>query len=188
MIKNTIESIKTNIKGLSFKEALDYIWTYYKLPITGIVLGVIFIVSIASTVITNAMLDPVLRLGVENSICISEDALITEKLGLTFPDSKGNNAPVIMSVNDVNDDTAYGPVQLMAYLSANELDAIICTEPMKDYLIGVFEEENNASFNDISSSQLGIELAPVFGSIYYVYLKDSDHVAAAEKFLTIICE
>lgn len=52
-IHDEIKEQRKKLKDLSFSDKIKYIWSYYWIPIVGVVLAVIFAVSLISSIVKN---------------------------------------------------------------------------------------------------------------------------------------
>ena len=183
--KSILQDFKEKTAGMNFGQKLEYFWTYYKLP-TIIAAFVLFVlITIAGGMIRNALTKPVLNVGVLSDI----DLYLHEDLGKaveqTFPENTGFHKPVLSSFYSPADTTVlYASTQLMAYLSADELDALICDMATVEYCLN---SDLSLTFEDISSTPVG-EVAQAVGipALYYVILTDSPNTDAAEEFLPVL--
>lgn len=180
-IKEDLEKMK----GMSFKEAVDHIFTYYGLAIAGIIFGLIFIISLASTVITNKRTVPVISFAVQNEMeyYYSED--ITSLLTEAFPDATGYHEPFKCTFSGAGDrNDVYAGIQLAAYIAAGDIDAILCDAETADYL---GESGDSIHVNDISDTVLGKKAAEIgLTPLYYITNNEWKNAEAADRLLKVI--
>ena len=120
---------KKKLKEMTFKEKLDYIWTYYKLHI----LAFLFIAVIAGSLVYTAM-NPPLPAYIEAAMCdvymgeAVEEALIEllHGAGLYEPSQERISATYFNNSDDPNLQIAMSQ-RFMAMLAATELDIIIAS-------------------------------------------------------------
>ena len=155
------------IRGMGFKKAADHIFTYYGLWIAAIIFAVIFIISLTSTVIRNRLTVPVINVAVQNELDFFYADDISSLLKEAFPDATGFSEPLKCSFSGSGDETdMYAGIQLMAYIAAGDIDAVICDQATADYLTN---SENGASVTDISGTVLGKKAAAAgLSPLYYV--------------------
>lgn len=155
------------IRGMGFRKAADHIITYYGLWIAVFIFALIFIISIASTVIRNRLTAPVINVAVQNELVFHFPDDISSLLKETFPDSTGFNEPLECSFSGPGDETdIYAGIQLMAYIAAGDINAVICDQTTADYLRS---SEDAASVTDISGTSLGKKAAGIgLSPLYYV--------------------
>ena len=55
-IHDEIKEQRKKLKDLSFSDKIKYIWSYYWIPIVGVILAVIFAVSLISSIVKNLLL------------------------------------------------------------------------------------------------------------------------------------
>lgn len=173
------------IKGMSFKEAVDHILTYYGLWIAAIIFGLIFIISLTTTVIKNKKTIPVIQVAVQNEIGYYYAEDVTALLNNTFPDATGYHEPLSCAFSGAADENdVYAGIQLMAYIAAGDIDAVLCDQATADYLK---ESENGAHVTDISETSLGQKAAKVgLTPLYYVTYDFWINQDAAAKLLDAI--
>ena len=190
-----IYDFKENIKKVPLTGLPEYIWTYYKIPILAAACILVLVISLANALLNNALSDPVLSVGVTGQVdtyCSDRiDALLAE----TFPGSTGYQAPVHSNVTSPADEkNPYGPVQLMSYLAAGDLDTLIADTATVDFFLS---SNSLIKVEDISDTSLGKDAAAHGVSpLFYIILPDnskkgnSDDLKAkqeaAERFLEAI--
>lgn len=191
-LKFSLKDIKKNIAGMTPAEAADYIWTYYKWHILIAAFIVIFSVSLVSAVVGNALSKPVLKVGVLDQTDMYLGDTVDLMLSETFPESTGYTRPVRCSITSpANENNPYGQAQLMAYLSAGELDAVLADQATVDYLVS---SDVALQVTDVSATDLGksAEKLGVSPFLYVIVSKgpnaenDADRQKAAARFLETI--
>ena len=173
------------IKGMSFKEAVDHIFTYYGLAIAAIIFALIFIISLISTVVKNKLTVPVIQVAVQNEIEYYYGDDMSLLLAETFPDAKGYNEPFKCTFSSSADTTdMYAGIQLAAYIAAGDIDAIICDQDTVDYICG---SGDGAIVTDISDTQLGKKAADIgISPLLYVTYEDRKNREASVLLLNAI--
>lgn len=192
-LKLSLKDIKKNIAGMTPAEAADYIWTYYKWQILAAVFAVFLVISLFSAVTTNFLSHPVIRVGVVEKANIPLSGTIDKVLNEAFPAATGYGAPEHDSFTSPADEkNPYGPVQLIAYLSAGSLDVLLCDQATADY---ISSSGNEIRVVDISGTVLGKAAAENGVTPFlYVFLPtvrgdgtvDNSAPAAAEHLLDVI--
>ena len=183
--KSVLQDFKEKTAGMNFGQKLGYFWTYYKLPTIVAAFILFVIITIAGGMIRNALTKPVLNIGVINDVDLYLHDDLQKAAEQTFPENAGFHKPVLSSFfSPADTKVLYASTQLMAYLSGDELDALICDMATVDYCIN---SDLPLTFEDISSSPVG-EVAQAVGldHLYYVVLTDSANKEAAEKFLPVL--
>lgn len=191
-LKFSLKDIKKNIAGMTPKEAAGYLWTYYKWHILIAAFLLYLSVSLASAVIGNALSQPVLKIGVMDQVDIYLGDVIDNTMSEAFPGSTGHHAPLRYSITSpASENNPYGTVQLMAYLSAGELDVVLADRATADYMA-----ENGAALRvvDISGTKLGknAETIGISPLLYVIVPNDTDaenravRQEAAEHLLEVI--
>ena len=156
-LKFSLKDIKENIAGMTRKEAVDYIWTYYKLPIVAAVCILFLVISLAGAMVGNALSDPVFTVGVVERVDLYSGEEISALAAEAFPGSTGYHAAQRMSLTSpASEGNPYGPVQLMSYLAAGDMDAIIGDQAIIDYILA---SEPSLQVTDISGTRLGKQAA-----------------------------
>lgn len=162
------------------REAADYIWTYYKVPIVLTLFLLIMVISLISSIVKNSLSDPVLKIGVVNRVDTYCDTVIDSLARETFPEATGYKKATRTAVTPPDDPSnAYGSVQLIAYLAAGEIDVIIADQGTADFLVSY---GTSVTPVDISDSKLGqmaaqYQVTPLF----YVILPEEVAHGASEK-------
>jgi len=182
MIKAKFTDLKQKMKGMSFREGFDYLWTYYRLPVFAAAFCTVCLISLLSGVVKSRLSDPVVRVAVNDLMDLAYGDDISELLEAAFPDSAGFTSPEKMSVSSPKDHSnPYSSVQLTAYLSANTFDALLCDQ---DTLNFVSESTTEFEAVDISKTELGIKAESLgITPFYYVIMTDTEHEQQARIFL-----
>ena len=115
-IHDEIKEQRKKLKDLSFSDKIKYIWSYYWIPIVGVVLAVIFAVSLISSIVKN---------GYENDTDILTTGL-TDYLGID-----GKKEQVDFSYTFSLKEVA---MDQEAYVSANKLYTYASTGSLDGYL------------------------------------------------------
>lgn len=131
-IHDEIKEQRKKLKDLSFSDKIKYIWSYYWIPIVGVVLAVIFAVSLISSIVKNnydtvcfvAVLDGKMT-GYENDTDILTTGL-TDYLGID-----GKKEQVDFSYTFSLKEVA---MDQEAYVSANKLYTYASTGSLDGYL------------------------------------------------------
>jgi len=192
-LREKINAEKVNIKGLSRQEAVSYIFTYYGLAMAAILVVLIFIISFAVSVHQNKMRVPVVTLGLLQNYDAYGRSVLEEDLADAFPETDKNTAPQVMSFYDPNSSAnGMGAVQLIAYLSAGELDAMVCDKATYEYLTesDLFYYPDGSDFPgyDISETKLGQSLISQGATEVYYLILDEDGLDEAVSFAQYLLE
>jgi len=183
--KSIIQDFKEKTAGMGFTGKLDYFWTYYKIHTIVVAFTLIVITSIASGMIKNSLTHPVLNVGVISDIDLYYHDDLQNSVQHAFPENTGFHKPLVTSFySPSNTAVMYASTQLMAYLSADQLDCMICDRATLDYCQN---SDLPLGYEDISSSPIG-QTAKSLGipNLYYVWLTDSPNVDAAVKYLPAV--
>lgn len=166
-----LQEEKEKLKKMTKAEAIDYIWTYYKLGILAVAFALIFLISLISSITNNKRMHPVIRIAVLNDLELSHPETITGVLEEAFPDTGKYTEPLVLSVSSAgNENDPYSTLQLTTYLAAGELDCMICDEPTLEY---IKQTEVPIKVLDISSTVLG-DAVKDYGitPLYYLYFTE----------------
>lgn len=181
--KNIFKDIKEKTAGMDLKGKLDYLWEYYRIHFLVTVFGVVLLISLATSIITSKLSDPVLRLGIISEVQTYCSDPLEAALQETFPESTGFKKPAVISVSSPANENAvmYSSVQLMALLNARELDCMICD---KESLDMIRRSELPIEVTELKDCQL-TELAEALHipELYYVVFTESDRAEEARTFL-----
>lgn len=177
---NKLQTELLKIKTMRRKEALDYIWEYYKLPILGIVFGVIFLVSLISSIVKNSRLDPVVSVGLQSDLSFYYGEDFDRMILEAFPEDTGNTKPQVLNISSVaNEKDPYGAVQITAYLASGDLDIVICDKETMEYLTA---DPELFSIEDISGSEIGNKASEIgISPLYCLTQKKCERQEAAVK-------
>lgn len=143
---------KTKFKDLSFKGKIDYIWDYYKIPITAVILILIFIVSFIHE--KQSQKDSVLDVLCVNS---QSDADTTDVMNKFLSDNGYDTSKSQITLNqnimlDINNSTDYSQIAaLTAYYNAGEYDISIQDKDTFDHFApgGVYADLRDYLSDDI---------------------------------------
>lgn len=146
------------LKTMSFKEAIDYIWEYYKVHIIGIVLGVAFLVSILSTVFGEK--EDTYEVMVVSEIPFDITEQFTNEVNEKYFDD------FLVAINNITSgggsiaDLSYADVQkFWASIGANMVDIIVTNETIAAQMV---EQEGILEINEVVDLSLleenGVEL------------------------------
>ncbi|MGN8647412.1 hypothetical protein ACTNEO_16145 [Gracilibacillus sp. HCP3S3_G5_1] len=146
------------LKTMSFKEAIDYIWEYYKVHIIGIVLGVAFLVSILSTVFGEK--EDTYEVMVVSEIPFDITEQFTNEVNEKYFDD------FLVAINNITSgggsiaDLSYADVQkFWASIGANMVDIIVTNETIAAQMV---EQEGILEINEVVELSLleenGVEL------------------------------
>ncbi|MGP4041421.1 hypothetical protein ACTWP4_16180 [Gracilibacillus sp. D59] len=122
------------LKTMSFKEAVDYIWEYYKLHIIGIVLGVTFLVSILTTIFEDK--PETYEVMVVSQIPYEVTEQFSNQVNEKYFDDFQVSVNNLMSGGDSIKDLSYADVQkLWANIGANMVDIIVTDKTFAKQLV-----------------------------------------------------
>ncbi|QGH34003.1 hypothetical protein GI584_08190 [Gracilibacillus salitolerans] len=144
------------LKTMSFKEAVDYIWEYYKIHIIGIVLGVAFLVSILSTVFKEK--EETYEVMVVSEIPYE----ITEQFSNEVNENYFEEFQV--AVNNITSgggsisDLSYADIQkFWANIGANMVDVIVTNEAIAEQMVeqeGILQIEEAVDMSLLEESEV----------------------------------
>lgn len=173
------------IKGMSFKEAVDHIFTYYGLAIAAIIFAIIFTISLVSSVIKNKLTVPVIQVAVQNELEAYYGSDLSELLHEAFPDSTGYREPLKCPFFGAGNQTdVYAGIQLTAYMAAGDIDAVICDRATVDY---ISTSGDGAVITDISDTVFGKKAEAIgLSPLYYVTFEFWNNQEASQHLLDTI--
>lgn len=173
------------IRKMSFKDALSYIWEYYKLWILAALFLIIFTTSIIKDVAENKGLDPVIKAGVQNDIGFIYDNGFEALINSCFSENTGKTAPAVLYFSSAaSADDPYATVQLITWLGAGELDCLICDKETAEFLTN---DNDSFSFTDITATDIGEKCEETgLSPVYFLTVKSSPRTEAAGKLLEYI--
>ncbi len=119
-------------QNMTWKQKLDHIWEYYRLPIIGIAIGLFVVGSIINTVFINPPKKPYVYLAFVGTyipdVKLSEFAAsLGETLDFDKETLQVDHANFFSVENDPQTNMAMSQ-KLYAMLAARELDVLICTK------------------------------------------------------------
>ncbi|SER51769.1 hypothetical protein SAMN04487944_105152 [Gracilibacillus ureilyticus] len=129
-MKKLLETLKT----MSFKEAADYIWEYYKLHIIGIIVGLFVIISIISSIVKED--EELYNAMVVSSITYEEVGAFGEQMNEEHFDNFRFAVDNITHNGGELSEQSYEQVQkLIVRIATGEVDLIITDEIFAEELI-----------------------------------------------------
>ncbi|WP_018931079.1 hypothetical protein [Gracilibacillus lacisalsi] len=154
MMKKLWETLKT----MSFKEAVDYIWEYYKIHIIGIVLGVAFLVSILSTIFGEK--EETYEVMVVSQIPYDITEQFSNQVNEKYFDEFQVTVNNITSGGESIADLSYADIQkFWANIGANMVDIIVTNETIAEQMV---EQEGILEVDEVVDESLleqnGVEL------------------------------
>lgn len=173
-IHDEIKEQRKKLKDLSFSDKIKYIWSYYWIPIVGVVLAVIFAVSLISSIVKNnydtvcfvAVLDGKMT-GYENDTDILTTGL-TDYLGI---DGKKEQVDISYTFSleekEMDQEADVTANRIYTYASANTLDGYLSEKEYIDY----FCTDGNIFFWDLRDLFSTEELNEL--SDYIIYYTNS---------------
>lgn len=183
--KHVLKDIKEKTAGMSFRETMDYLWEYYRIHFLLIVFGTVMVISLAATIITGKLSDPVLNCGILSEVQVYCNDPLEDALRETFPESTGFQKPMLISVTSpANESTVmYSSAQLMALLNARDLDCLICDRESLDMVersgLPVEVTELNCPLSELAAALHIPEL-------YFLVFSESEHAPEARTFLEAV--
>ncbi|GAB2553776.1 hypothetical protein [Gracilibacillus alcaliphilus] len=154
-MKKLVETLKT----MTFKEAVDYIWEYYKLHIIGTILGVAFLWSILATVLGEK--EETYQMTVVGQVSYDTAEAFSEDLNERYFDDFRVLVDNMISGDGTLADMNYAEVQkFWANMGANMVDVIVAAEPLVEQL---HEQEGLMpveEYVDLSTLEEGAALFP----------------------------
>jgi hypothetical protein len=139
-IHDEIKEQRKKLKDLSFSDKIKYIWSYYWIPIVGVILAVIFAVSLISSIIKNnydtvcfvAVLDGKMT-GYENDTDILTTGL-TDYLGIDGKKEQVDFSYTFSLKEVAMDEEAFVSAnKLYTYASTGSLDGYLSEREYIDY-------------------------------------------------------
>ncbi|WP_208586468.1 hypothetical protein [Gracilibacillus suaedae] len=146
------------LKTMSFREAVDYIWEYYKIHIIGIVLGVAFLVSILSTVLGEK--EETYEVMVVSEIPYDITEQFSNQVNEKYFDEFQVTVNNITSGGESIADLSYADIQkFWANIGANMVDIIVTNETIAEQMV---EQEGILEVEEVVAESLleknGVEL------------------------------
>ncbi|MFD2656969.1 hypothetical protein [Gracilibacillus thailandensis] len=146
------------LKTMSFKEAVDYIWEYYKIHIIGIVLGVAFLVSILSTIFGEK--EETYEVMVVSQIPYDITEQFSNQVNEKYFDEFQVTVNNITSGGESIADLSYADIQkFWANIGANMVDIIVTNETIAEQMV---EQEGILEVDEVVDESLleqnGVEL------------------------------
>ena len=143
---------------MSFKEAVDYIWEYYKIHIIGIVLGVAFLVSILSTIFGEK--EETYEVMVVSQIPYDITEQFSNQVNEKYFDEFQVAVNNITSGGESIADLSYADIQkFWANIGANMVDIIVTNETIAEQMV---EQEGILEVDEVVDESLleqnGVEL------------------------------
>jgi len=175
-IKTTEEEVVPEItfKDLTFSEKIGHIWTYYKLIIIGVILGVAFVVSLTVSIMRNnyenvcfvAVLDGKITGYDDDTDILSKG--FTQYLGIDGKKQRIDLSYTFSLVEkDMDEEAAVSANKIYTYASTSSLDGYLSEREYIDY----FCTDREVFFCDLRDLFSEKELE--FLKDYIVYFTDS---------------
>ncbi|SFL51464.1 hypothetical protein SAMN04487943_1026 [Gracilibacillus orientalis] len=146
------------LKTMSFKEAVDYIWEYYKLHIIGTVLGVAFLISILSTVFKDK--EESYEVMVVSEIPYEITEQFSNQMNEKYFDDFKVTVNNITSGGGSISDMSYADIQkFWANIGANMVDIIVTNEAIAEQMVeqeGILQVEEVVDMSLIEEN--GVEI------------------------------
>ena len=197
IIANFCRTEGAKMKGMTFKQKVEYIWEYYHVTIILVTIGIIAGVSLTTTIIkAHAGGEVVFGIGFVNDNIITEDDAkaaardFGDYLGLVYGEQQ-----VSSSSYTVGAEMEYGDVLsiiLMVDASAGTVDAAVCQADVIEY----FRETDGGAWMDLRNILSEKTLAELKDQLYYttdysgntfpcgIYMGDSQLFAETSLSLT----
>ena len=135
-IHDEIKEQRKKLKDLSFSDKIKYIWSYYWIPIVGVVLAVIFAVSLISSIVKNNY-DTVCFVAVLDGKMTGYDILttgLTDYLGIDGKKEQVDFSYTFSLKEVAMDQEAYvSATKLYTYASTGSLDGYLSEREYIDY-------------------------------------------------------
>lgn len=168
--KEKMELEREKLSQMKFTEKLEYIWTYYKPVIFGII-GVIVLIFIIRNQIENSKYYDILSIGVANSSSMESLEPLEAELKEEFGDPEDNYQRVGIDTTftfgmDMSNGDYNTVMKFAAVTAAKELDLLICNEDVYEHyndqeyfmdLTELLSEEECQKYN-ISEGDTGLEI------------------------------
>ena len=175
------------LKGMTFREALDHLWTYYKWPAVIVIFSVIMVVSITTTVIENKRMHPVLNVGILADINLMYGQEVSGLLAEAFPDTTRYTAPVISEVSSpANEEDVYAALQLAARITSGDIEALIGDTACIEYISRTGEGLTTVNISDTTLGKNAEALG--ISPLLYMYFNNAAHTEEAVRLLEVIRE
>lgn len=170
-----MKKLWATLKTMSFKEAVDYIWEYYKLHIFGIIFGGFFVISILTTVFGEE--EPTYDIMTISNISYEDVSNLSEQLNQQGFEEYRVTVDTLGPGGDSLADHSPEQVQkFFARVAAGSLDIIVTNEGIAQQL---YEQEGLTDLGEVLDldklANAGVELYQ-FGS-ENVYAIDTSQFA-----------
>lgn len=197
-IVNFCRTEGAKMKGMTFKQKVEYIWEYYHVVIILGTLGIIAVVSLTTTIIkAHAGGEVVFGIGIVNDDMITEDEAAAvardfgDYLGLVYGEQQVSSSSYTVGAEDME----YGDVLsiiLMVDAGAGNVDAAVCQADVIEY----FRETDGGAWMDLRDILSEETLAELDDRLYYttdfegntfpcgIYMGDSQLFAETSLSLT----
>lgn len=208
--KEKMEMEREKLSQMKFSEKLEYIWTYYKPVIFGII-AVIVLIFIVRNQIENAKYYDILSIGVANSGNMDLRDSLQEQLLEQFgdPDDKYQRVSIDTSYvfgSDIENGDYNTIMKFAAVTAAKELDILICNENVYEHynnqeyfmdLTDLFTEEECQKYN-ISEGDTAIEITDLpkykemnltsYEPVYLAVLVNAQNLDTTKDFINYLEE
>jgi len=183
-ISDEIKQQTVKFKDMNRQQKIDYIWTYYKFWIIGVLVAIFVIISLTKTIIKNSK--PVYAYGLflnsmrasDSASCSLEQEFYNE-LGI---DAKEYNTGFVYSTtltNDYGNQASYaGQVKLMSLYSANQVDIITGEESV---MTGSADVGGYAKLDEVLSDNMIEDLKNKGYEFFYYTEKIYDEDTVADE-------
>ncbi|SHM98090.1 hypothetical protein [Gracilibacillus kekensis] len=140
-----MKKLWATLKTMSFKEAVDYIWEYYKLHIFGIVFGVFILVSILTTIFEEK--EELYQLMVVSEISYDVTEEFSNQINDKYFDDFQVATDNIISDGGSLSEQSYEQVQkLVARIATGMIDIMVTEEEFAAEMLG---QEGLLDFNQV---------------------------------------
>lgn len=178
------------LRGMPLREALEYLWDYYRYLTLGVILAVVAVVSLTVSISTNASYKPSLRCGVLNTVRPFAEGYFEEAsmelFGITCDTTGGIG---LTTCYEPSDSANYGAVQLLCQLAADEVDMILCDTELRDYLSKEGALGGQLVAMDVTDTALGrLTGADAEHPIFLIDLAKDAYRDAAGRFLAYVLD
>lgn len=139
-IRDEIKEQRQNLKNMTKKEKAAYIWEYYRLPIVGSLLAIIFVVSLVVSIVRNnydtvcyiAVADGHISDGTKDLDVLTKG--MTEYLGVDGKKKRVDfDYTYTLREKELDQDAAISSDKLLTLAYAGDLDGFICEREFVDY-------------------------------------------------------
>lgn len=208
--KEKMELERQKLSEMKVRGKLEYIWTYYKPVIFGII-GVIALIFIIRNQIENAKYYDILSIGVANSTNVESLDPLEEELQQQFGDSEDQYQRVGIDTSysfgfDMSNADYNTVMKFVAIVAAQDMDILICNQEVYEhyddqeyfmYLTELLSEEECQKYS-LSEGDTAIEITNLpryqemnltsYEPVYLAVLVNAQNLDTAKAFINYLEE